>query len=139
MPFQPGKSGNPLGKPKGTRNKFSRLLEPYAPQLIEKAVELALTQNDVGALKICIERILPKAKNEAVELVLPTEHLTSSESLLKLGEYIIKAVAAGDITLEEAHHLSSLIEAQGKSIYLANLEGKVMEIDRLLKKRTNNN
>ena len=39
MPFNPGKSGNPAGKHKGTRNKTT-LLDGEAETLTRKAIEL---------------------------------------------------------------------------------------------------
>jgi Family of unknown function (DUF5681) len=45
MPFEPGKSGNPAGKLKGTRNKTTMaveaLLDGEAETLTRKAIELA--------------------------------------------------------------------------------------------------
>jgi Family of unknown function (DUF5681) len=45
MPFEPGQSGNPAGKPKGTRNKTTlaveALLDGEAETLTRKAIELA--------------------------------------------------------------------------------------------------
>ena len=62
--FQKGKSGNPAGRPKGIQAKrveMRALLEPYAPSLIEKAVQLAL-EDDTTALKLCVDKIVPSIK-----------------------------------------------------------------------------
>ena len=59
--FEKGKSGNPAGRPKGIQDKrveMRALLEPYAPSLIEKAVQLAL-EGDTTALKLCVEQDCP--------------------------------------------------------------------------------
>ena len=62
--FQPGVSGNPEGD-QSSRNKVTRepqaLLDARAPELMAKAIELALEGN-MQALKLCIERILPPVK-----------------------------------------------------------------------------
>jgi hypothetical protein len=45
-PFEPGQSGNPAGKPKGTRHQLTmlaeQLLEGEAEELTRKAIERAL-------------------------------------------------------------------------------------------------
>jgi len=67
--FQPGQSGNPNGRPKGSRNvatlALESLLDGEAEALTRKAVELALT-GDIAALRLCLDRILPPRKDRSV-------------------------------------------------------------------------
>jgi Family of unknown function (DUF5681) len=62
-PFEKGRSGNPLGRRVGCRNKTAiaaaALLASEAEALTRKAVERALV-GDPTALRLCIERILPQ-------------------------------------------------------------------------------
>ena len=55
-----GVSGNPTGRPRGSRNRstlaMEALLEDGAEQLINKAMKMALA-GDTAALRICLERI----------------------------------------------------------------------------------
>ena len=65
MKFEKGKSGNPKGKPKGAKDKRTELralLEPHAPALIQKAVDMALA-GDTVALKLCLDRIIPSMRS----------------------------------------------------------------------------
>ena len=65
MTFERGQSGNPTGRPPGTKDKrtaLRELLEPHAPALIEKAVSLAL-EGDITAIKICLDRLIPALKS----------------------------------------------------------------------------
>ena len=52
-PFEKGQSGNPAGKPRGTRSRLTQaaeaLLDGEAEKLTRKAIELAL-QGDIAAL-----------------------------------------------------------------------------------------
>jgi len=67
--FKKGVSGNPKGKPKGARHAVTvaaqNLLESESEALSRKAVEMAL-EGDTVALRLCLERILPAAKERPI-------------------------------------------------------------------------
>lgn len=72
MPFEEGKSGNPLGRPKGAVNKstlirealkgnFEDLLQKKGQKLFEAVVDKAI-DGDMTAAKLVLDRILPTSK-----------------------------------------------------------------------------
>jgi len=70
--FKPGESGNPLGRPKGSKDKRTQhreLFHSRARELSNKAVELALA-GDTACLKMCLDRIVPsyRPKEAGIEL-----------------------------------------------------------------------
>ena len=60
-----GKAMNPLGRPKGTRNRYTLLaremMTEKGPDIVQKIVDMAM-DGDVHCLKMCIDRILPVHK-----------------------------------------------------------------------------
>src|SRR5438876_7448205 len=73
-PCEKGRSGNPLGRRVGCRNKTTiaaaALLAGEAEALTRMAVELALI-GDPTALRLCLEHILPPCRDRMVKFALP--------------------------------------------------------------------
>ena len=109
--FQPGHSGNPNGRPKGSRNKatiaIEALLNGEAEKLSRKAVELAL-DGDTTALSLCLKMIISPRKDNPVVFDLPT-----SEKGIKTKagiENILQSVAAGKMSPVEGTAVLILLE-----------------------------
>jgi len=82
--FKPGTSGNPNGRPEGSRNKATlaaqALLDGEAEALTRQCIEMALS-GDTTALRLCLERICPPSKSRPVCISLP--RLDSAASIAK--------------------------------------------------------
>jgi hypothetical protein len=128
--FPKGKSGNPRGKPKGSRHKatlaIESLLEGQADALTQKAVELAL-DGDVTALRLCLDRIAPARKDAPVMIDIPD--ISTADGTLKAGSAIVAAVASGEISPDEGQKLMSLIEVQRRQIETADLEARLAALE----------
>jgi hypothetical protein len=112
-PFPKGKSGNPAGRPKGALNRSSRiaaaLLDGEAEKLARKAVELALAGDPV-ALKLCLERLIPQARENSINLEIPV--LKSPSDLPAAINKILAAIGGGEITPGEGRSLVDLFSGR---------------------------
>jgi hypothetical protein len=128
--FQPGQSGNPAGKRKGTRHRATmlaeRLLDGDADGLVRKAIELALA-GDVVALRICLDRLVAPRRYRPVRFALPP--VTSAADAVAAMAAIVAAVAAGDLTPDEASQLSALVANTVKTIEATELERRVRMLE----------
>jgi hypothetical protein len=109
MPFEPGKSGNPAGKLKGTRNKTTlaveALLDGEAETITRKAIELA-KDGDLAALRLCLDRIAPPRKDRPVLFELPP--VSSAADAAKAAAALLEAVAA---RAPDRYHIQAISEA----------------------------
>ena len=72
--FTKGQSGNPAGRPVGSKNKctqFRELLADDLPALASVLRDKAL-EGDMNAMRLVLERLVPKV--QVVDMSLETEH-----------------------------------------------------------------
>lgn len=111
MTFKSGQSGNPNGRPKGAvsrRVQLTKLLEPHAEALIQKVIALAL-EGEMNALRLCIERLLPKMHHSPVPISLDN---LAAENITDLKKQIVQAALDGTINTAEAEGLIRLMSSQ---------------------------
>jgi hypothetical protein len=109
--FKPGQSGNPGGKPKGTRHRVTQavdaLLEGEAEGITRKAIEMALS-GDGTAMRLCFERLSPPRRDRPIPFALPK--LETAADAKAAAAAIVHAVAEGDLTPSEAADMSKLLD-----------------------------
>ena len=131
-PFEKGVSGNPAGRPKGSRNAktmaLQSLLDGQGEALTQKAVELALA-GDIQALRICLERILPPRKDRPVAFELPP--IKTAHDAAIAGSAILAAVSSGELTPTEAGDVSRLLETFVKAFEMAELAERIERLERM--------
>lgn len=119
-PFRKGESGNPSGKPPGTRNRSSLMMaaieEGDLAAIIRTTVNKAKA-GDLAAAKLILDRLVPAPKNRAVPVALPViGQWDGAETVLQAYRAVIDAVAAAQISPAEALDLSALIEAHRTAV-----------------------
>ena len=130
-PFRKGESGNPAGKPPGTRNRATlavqELLDGEAEALTRKCVELAL-QGDSTALRLCMERLAPPPKDRPITFPIPVA-TTARDVNLALAK-VAEAVGAGVLTPAEGNSLAALLEIHRSGIETADLEERIERLEK---------
>ncbi len=115
--FRKGVSGHPQGRPRGARNRATRLaealLEDEAVALVRQAIDLAKA-GDVTALRLCLERLIPRRVERSIEFELPT--ISEPKDAVAALSQIMEGVGRGELTASEAGSLVSLVEATLKAI-----------------------
>ena len=131
--FEKGQSGNPEGRPKGIRDKRTAmrdLLIPHASDLVAKAVEMALA-GDAAALRICIDRLIPAAKSMDDPVILPE----IGDSLADNSRIVVKALAAGELTPEQASTVLQALASQVRIIEASEIEKRIAALEQAAAKR----
>ncbi|EME68269.1 hypothetical protein H261_19204 [Paramagnetospirillum caucaseum] len=125
-PFQPG---NP-GKPPGTRHRATRavleLLDGEADALTRKAVEMAL-DGDTTALRLCLERLAPPAKDKPIAVSLPP--LAGAEDASKAMAAVVDAMASGKITPSEAAAVAGVVETYRRTVETCDIERRLAALE----------
>ena len=118
------------GRPRGSRNKatlaIEGLLESQAEALTQTAVTKALA-GDSMALRLCMERIAPAPKDQAVSFSLPNMKnvLDASEA----AGSVLTAVSEGELTPIEATRVMSLIDSYRRTLELTAIEERLLALE----------
>ena len=103
MPFVTGQSGNPAGRPVGSRNKVNRAMDPVfaanGEAIIERVVEHAKAANPV-AMRLCMDRLVPGGKHRLLRFQLPP--MKTGEDVYAAITTIHDALGDGAISIGEA-------------------------------------
>ena len=132
--FRAGCSGNPAGRPKGSRNRMtticSDLLSEASEEVMAKVLELARA-GDGPALKLCVERLVPMkaARDRAVEVELPDVTAGTVRDLVAAAAAVIDHAGHGRISLSEAREFMALLEGERKLVETADLAVRIEALE----------
>ena len=129
--FKKGSSGNPAGKPAGARHRVTlaveALLEGQHAALTQKAIDLALS-GDGPALRLCLDRIAPARKDSPVSFALPP--VRSVADAVEASASVLAAVAAGEVTPDEAGRVVALLTAHKGLMEVGDLEARITALEK---------
>src|SRR5215831_10001939 len=129
-PFKAGRSGNPEGRPRGSRNKATMaveaLLDGEANAIARKAVEKAL-EGDMAALRLCLERLLPPRRDPPIAFDLP---IISVSDALNASSEVLTACAAGTLSPGEAAEVMGLISTHVRMLEMTDIEARLTALEK---------
>jgi hypothetical protein len=123
--------GNRLGGNKaGSRHKVTRaieeLLEGQHEKLTQAAISKAL-EGDTTALRLCLDRIAPPRKDAPVSFTLPPIK-TAADTVLASSS-LLEAVAAGEVTPDEAGRVMALLTSHKALVETGDLERRIEALE----------
>jgi len=130
-PFEPGKSGNPNGRPKGARNNATvlaeALLDGEADAITRKLIDRAL-EGDTTALRLCLERLLPPRRGRPVEFELP--EIKTAADAVHASSSVLTACAEGGLLPGEASEIMNLISSHIRLIETTEIEARLTALEK---------
>lgn len=130
-PFEAGKSGNPRGRPKGSRNKatlaMEALLDGEANAILAKIVEKA-KEGDPIALRLCLERLLPARRDRPVSFDMPD--IKSAADASAASSAVLTACADGTLSLDEGNKVMAMIANHIRTLDAAEFEARLSAVER---------
>src|SRR5262249_52422680 len=130
-PFEPGKSGNPKGRPKGARNRVTvlaeALLDDEAEAVIRKLIEKA-KEGDTTAMRLCLERLIAPRRGRPVAFQLPTKIETAADAA-RASSMVLAECAAGNLSPSEASEIMALISSHMRVLEVTEIEARLTALE----------
>jgi Family of unknown function (DUF5681) len=135
MQFQKGQSGNPAGRPPGSRNKATVIEEllDCEGEAISRAVIEKAKAGDPTAMRVCMERLIPKRCERTIQFALPP--LESVADAVKALAAVAAALADGEITPGEAASVVQVIDGYAQTLGLALMDARLSQIEHTKKEK----
>lgn len=128
--WKAGQSGNPSGKPQGTRNKATmmvlNLMEQGAEE-ITKAVIDAAKGGDLMAARLVIERLAPPLRERPINIDLPDT--CTADGCSEAQNAILQAVGMGELLPGEGATLAGIVENRRRAIETLELEQRITALE----------
>jgi hypothetical protein len=102
------------------------LLEGQHEALTNKAVEMALA-GDTVALRLCLDRIAPARKDVPIAFDLPP--IKTAADTVEASSALLSAVAAGEVTPDEAGRVMALLTAHKSLVEATDLEQRLEALE----------
>jgi hypothetical protein len=129
--FDKGWRGGP-GRPRGSRNKSTLIFDAIGHDGIENLIRMvkeeAAEKRSLRAAAMLLARTWPRlrAHDQAVEFDLPP--VENAEGIVQAHAALIAAVAAGEVTPDEATTLAALFDSQRRALETYDLAKQIQAL-----------
>ena len=134
--WKKGQSGNPRGRPKGSRNKATLLaiaaLEGELSNIVRVVIDAAKA-GDMAAARLVVDKLVPAMRDRPLTITLPD--VSTAEDCASAQATALAAVAAGNLLPSEGEALSGLIENQRRAIETTDFTERLAAIEEQLQKK----
>jgi hypothetical protein len=123
--FVPGRSGNPAGKKPGTRNRATVLRAALADGEDKAAARIVIDKalaGDAVAARFIVDRLTPRPRGREIALALPDG--ATAADVLHCSNATIAAMAAGEITPDEALTVTRVLDGRLRALKAAARESQ---------------
>lgn len=123
--------GNKLGGSKaGSRHAVTKavegLLDGQHEALTQKAIAKAL-EGDMVALRLCLDRLAPPRRDAPIAFEMPP--IKSAADTVGASTSLLAAVAAGEVTPDEAGRVMALLTAHKAIVEAGDLEARITALE----------
>ena len=134
--WKKGQSGNPRGRPKGSRNKATLLaiaaMEGELTDVVKVVIDAA-KGGDMAAARLVVDKLIPTTRERPLSIALPD--VTSVDDCATAQAKVLAAVATGEILPGEGETLAGLIEHQRRSLETSDLAARTTALEEQFKER----
>jgi hypothetical protein len=133
--FVPGRSANPAGKRKGTKNRRTiiaeKLLAGVDVAAILAKLERQAMKGDTAAARLILDRALPARRGMPIAIKLPA--IRSAADCVEAMTTVMAALARGAVSTIEASELTNVIDAARRSIETVEMETRLAAIEAMIR------
>lgn len=127
-PFEPGNTAG-KGRPPGAPNKktvFQQELEKDGEKIIQK-IKVRALKADPMAMRLCMERLVPLAKEPNARFRLPV--VATAASLTEAISAVTEAVSEGEMSAQEGESVAKIVESQRRNIEVGQLDARLKALE----------
>jgi len=125
--FQPGQSGNPAGRPRGSglAGKLRKAIQKDAEEVIQMLIEQA-KGGDITAAKILLDRIVPTLRPEAQAVEVKQ---LGTGGLVERAEAVMAAAANGELAPDVAAQLVTSVATLARVVEVDEIERRLSALE----------